>query len=494
MLVVLLATHFPTSLEFVVAQSGIQLNIRTITELLRPLTHPSELATHPTLSQAYHDPALNEMVTTTEAKIREERNNLWRAKNLYRFFTGDESWIPCDKVESETDWALFEPNPRAGTPEGSPRKKRRLSRELEGKDMSEAMILDDVVQTADTLDGVGADVNADVVNGTLADLTNDKYQELQEQKEQEAQPDNKDEGSADVSMNDVEEPQTNGVHKQEDGIEGQPQRDGEEPREIAAQSATDTETKAEEIRRTPAEDQAFDPEATLDDTQNDSNLLHEGDPTVDQNDNQDSDAQSSTSTPPPPPRRITRALAAEAETASGMASPPPTSPTLSSASDSTYEPHPLFLLPSSLTASHTPHPRHPSLSISLAHAGLPPEELLETRKLLSLFIQKSEETLRGLESILAKLIKVKRRRDKVLEWSIAEGHVNEMSDGEDWVDADFWFLSREELRKGRDEDANGAADAVAGAVAGTGGDEGARGAEVVMGGRKGKRRRGAAKE
>jgi len=69
-----------------------------------------------------------------------------------------------------------------------------------------------------------------------------------------------------------------------------------------------------------------------------------------------------------------------------------------------------------------------------------------------MFIQKQEESVRGYEAVLGKLIKAKRMRDKVWEWCKTEGHVGEWSDGEDWVDAEAWGLAPEELKKGKDEE------------------------------------------
>jgi len=462
---------------------GAQQLTRSCIELLRPLTHPSELANHPTMAQAYLDPALPDMVTATDAKIREERNNLWRAKSLYRYFTGDETWIPCERVEAESDWELFEPNPRLTgrlhTGE-SPSKRRRL--QLNGH-------VDRDVQIADAFDGHGG--AEDVLNGTLNDLQ-DKAAENGTEAEN---TDLAEDQTGDVSMTEADDarpdlvrpPQTNGVHKQED---------------------TETETKLPDILAQqdtafthPHEPAAHDETDTALDQPTSTGPNHHDENAEDGDNEEDEDAETA-STPPPPPRRITRALAAEAETASTaqVASPPPTSPTLSSHSPSTFEPHPLFLLPAQLTTAHAPHHAYPMLSLSLAHSGLPPEELLETRKLLSLYIQKSEETIRGLENILGKLIKAKRRRDKLWAWCVAEGHVGEMSDGEDWIDERSWGLQTGDLKKGRDEDASAVVEGVAAAAAATNvvGEAGAGGGtaagagegetNVIMGGRKGKRR------
>lgn len=412
------------------------------------------------MAQAYLDPALPDMVAATEAKIREERNNLWRAKNLYRHFVGDESWIPCGRTEQSSDWHLFEPNPSSNgrlSSGESPSKRRRLETGHlpNGEADGDISILHDAE---------GANVVGEMMGSTTSEMQIDDRGMDGEKRE----------GQTDVQMGDAEAPKTNGIHNDH---------------ELEEADVTAIEGKAQHNRP------ERDAERTADSNSNNQKLAHgsnrdrppennELSVTKQEEDNEHS--VSPISTPPLPTRRITRALAAEGATPQ-IVSPPPTSPTLSIQSPSLLEPHPFFLLPPSLAAYHAPHSSHP-LPLHLAHSGLPPDELLETRKLLSLYIQKSEETIRGLESIYAKLFKAKRRRDLVWEWSAAEGHVGEMSDGEDWINVDKWRITREELRKGRDED-NG------NEVTANGDDDGAGGGAgggLIMGHRKGKRRRAAA--
>ena len=99
--------------------------------------------------------------------------------------------------------------------------------------------------------------------------------------------------------------------------------------------------------------------------------------------------------------------------------------------------HPLFLMPQGA---------HPDKDF-----GLPPEEADATRRLLMLYVQKQEEICRSTENLYIGLLKAKRMKKTVLDWCKAEGHVGEMSDGEDWYDKDEWGLE-EELRKGHDEE------------------------------------------
>ncbi|KAI1831868.1 hypothetical protein DTO027I6_7283 [Penicillium roqueforti] len=102
-------------------------------------------------------------------------------------------------------------------------------------------------------------------------------------------------------------------------------------------------------------------------------------------------------------------------------------------------PHPLFLVPDNIL----PDPNF----------GLPAAEAEETRRLLWSYIQKQEETVRGVEHMLDSLNRSCRMKGDILEWCKAEGHVGEMSDGEDWYDREQWGLAEgEELKKGTDED------------------------------------------
>lgn len=107
-------------------------------------------------------------------------------------------------------------------------------------------------------------------------------------------------------------------------------------------------------------------------------------------------------------------------------------------------------------ASSVPPPIHPLFLISQhAHPdrdfGLPPNEAEEMRRTVMLYVQKQEEICRGAEKLYYGLLKADRMRKTVFKWCKAEGHVGEMSDGEDWYDKEEWGLD-EDLRKGHDEE------------------------------------------
>jgi hypothetical protein len=83
--------------------------------------------------------------------------------------------------------------------------------------------------------------------------------------------------------------------------------------------------------------------------------------------------------------------------------------------------------------------------------GLPPNEAEETRLLLMAYVQKQEEVARATTDLYRGLLQADRMRQDVFKWSKAEGHVGEMSDGEDWYDGEEWNLDQD-LVKGRDEE------------------------------------------
>ncbi|OQV04315.1 hypothetical protein CLAIMM_09220 [Cladophialophora immunda] len=362
------------------AYAGIRLE-----ELLCPLKHPSELSNHPTLSLPFTDRALPDMIKSTEGKLRQERANLWRAKNLNRQFMGDEPWMPLETSGKEEEARLENEASQNG---------------VNGHNYTNG----------------GKDENASNPGASASETslnTNDRNQAGKAASKSRQHPEMAVQQRAkEGAGGETERPKTNGIHKRED--EPALKDDTTGITEIDAEDAPDASTN-----------EAVDGQ--------------------EQQQAQEDEAVSEDESHPKPTRRITRALAAEHN--SSTAPTPPLSPesTVSTIDSYLLQPDPLFLLPPVLAANHRP-PR------SLARLGLPVDELMETRRLLMMYIQKQEESVRGYEAVLGKLIKAKRMRDKVWNWCRTEGHVGEWSDGEDWIDAEAWGLQPEELRKGKDEE------------------------------------------
>lgn len=345
------------------------------------------------------------MVKTTEDKLRQERANLWRAKNLSRHFMGDESWMPCGSAEVSDDWDLFDPKPNAPLQQAGKKRKHENGNEVSQNGINGHDSLQEEDSPTQNV-GKMPEANNEAPEGTQIKKIG-KDEAADPSTEQPPKKDKIDKIDKIVAAN--EPPATNGVHLEQGtetahGESANEQLDENHPRTAAGEPSEKVDVDGEE----PDDDTA-------------------------------SDAQ------PQPTRRITRALAAEY--ISSTAPTPPLSPhsTTPSIDSSLLQADPIFLLPPALAAKH----RAPR---SLSRLGLPAEEFMETRRLLTMFIQKQEESVRGYEAVLAKLIKAKRMRDNVWEWSKTEGHVGEWSDGEDWVDAEAWGLTADELKKGKDEE------------------------------------------
>ncbi|KAJ5226760.1 uncharacterized protein N7469_006766 [Penicillium citrinum] len=366
--------------------------------LLCPLKHPSELPTHPSMSQPYTSEALEQMTLAVEEKLRQERALLWRARNLHRQFLGDGGWIPCGVVETADDRYIFQP--RGADRIASTKQKRQNGAEATYGNGGISAQQDSASGEAQNSTSVSQMTNNDV---EMAEIPL---------------------ASAEVPSNtDTQEPLN--VLKSEEAdatVAGLPQHPaGVEEASEGAASLTDAREKREEMDTTNGTNKT-DTETMNTETNGVQSLETE----------QDEEMHDGSS--PEPPRRMTTRAQANAT------NPGDGSPISSTGTLGTFPaPHPLFLMPENVRPD--------------ANFGLPPAEAEETRRLLWSYIQKQEETVRGFEHMLNSLLRAFRMRSDVLEWCKAEGHVGEMSDGEDWYDREKWGLAEnEDLKKGTDED------------------------------------------
>ena len=398
-------------------------------DFLCPLKHPSELPTHPSLSHAYTSNALSNMTKAIEAKLRQERALLWRARNLHRLFLGDSSWMPCGIVETPEDRWIFEPrlgNPGHKSPIGP-----------NGQNS--------VPSLSTTIEMTARSHGA---HNCVAVVTTSKEAQTAE---------NKDIQSRHAAEQDIE--MAGGHNLERDS--GSPTNDNEQTREPKSEEVETSvislpqhlyidETNGSDAVNSHLErshksdtdglhgngkgiatDRTGLGNVNVDTTYEGSGNVH-GDET-------DKDEEMQDGFSPEPPHRMTTRAQANAANPQGDESdhfpPSPSSDALSSLPT----PHPLFLVPDSIR----PDPNF----------GLSPMEAEDTRRLLWSYVQKQEETVRGFEHMLECLLRACRMKDDVLEWCKAEGHVGEMSDGEDWYDRERWGLVEgEDLKKGADED------------------------------------------
>lgn len=371
---------------------------------------------------------------------------------MNRQLIGDESWMPCGVVESPNDWDLFEPRKKPLEETNGMKKRKREGASPDSVERGGAAVTDHA-------DGRGE------MAETMAQKEHGRPSSPSLTGPASAEPDQ------DIAMPDAEH-----SHDADRRKVSKKKKRGKAP------EAEETQSDRENVQMNGAADAAPRVEANgtqapitakadmqpLEDGERATMATEENlnEETVEENGMEDSPkpvSEPDDATPMLPTRRITRALAANNTSNPHSNNPtPPLSPTptlTSSSTSSLLQIDPLFLLPLSVHPSNAP----------MAFFGLPGDEAAETRRLLTTYIQKQEESVRGYEAVLAKLLKAQRLRDEVLEMCKAEGHVGEMSDGEDWIDYERWGLQPGELRKGRDEDE----DAVE---------------ENTIGGRKGKRR------
>ncbi|KAL1967529.1 hypothetical protein VTN77DRAFT_3044 [Rasamsonia byssochlamydoides] len=393
-----------------------------IEQILCPLKHPSELPNHPAMSQPYKSKALWTMTRAIEEKLRKERALLWRARNLHRLFLGDSNWMPCGKVETPEDRYIFEPRPeelglgingytQSGQvwPSGDSASKKDTIHEVAqgGTSRKEPAVPQNEDQGHQSS---GGDIEMTDAPTPETELSQDTKKLKTEDADamvadlpQHTESESNGVGLSDTKINTAKSLQHAG------GLQGETEasdRKGEVSQEESSDAAVDVE-----MRNTEQPDEGKDTEETADGSS------------------------------PEPPRRMTTRAQANASTTmptqeNGVANQPP-SP--ADTVDKIPSAHPIFLVPDNIRPDK--------------NFGLPPNEAEETRRLLWSYIQKQDETVRGLEYMLECLLRACRMKDDVFEWCKAEAHVGEMSDGEDWYDREKWGLAEgEDLKKGADEE------------------------------------------
>lgn len=386
-------------------------------DLLCPLKHPSEIPTHPAMSPAYTSKAIQNMTQAIETKLRQERSLLWRAKNLYRKFLGDSSWMPCGTVETAEDRWIFEPR-----------------MDMDGSSS--------VSQNGPN--GVmGSDAQKDEAQKSLSGANSQASQTAQGEDDQTSQIGEKDINMTDAQNNEAEaernsnaEPTKEPKSEEVDATIGdvsQHPGTAEPGGYVNGNSAANA--RPDQDRPTGSEGtlNKNGEERTADEKTAGMNAEHQSDT---QGEETDKDAEMQDGSSPAPPRRMTTRARANP---GNPQQDDDFSNRSSSPSGSLSAPHPLFLVPDSIRPD--------------SNYGLPPNEAEETKRLLWSYIQKQEETVRGFEHMMDSLLRASRMKEDVLEWCKAEGHVGEMSDGEDWYDREKWGLAEgEELKKGADED------------------------------------------
>ncbi|KAL8782488.1 MAG: hypothetical protein Q9213_005327 [Squamulea squamosa] len=426
-------------------------------ELLAPLTSAAGLPTHPSLSDPYMAPILDNMTQEACVMLQHERNTIRGAKQILTKLRGDDVWIPCGSLDSDVDDMIFDTS-KVFEDCIRLRPSSKVKRTA-----------DDIVVPATTLlpseDDVDEGTKAGQVDSTgIGDedesapslkLMNrhiaegiEKPTTLSEKPDGTGDPEKMDNAALDgVDGKTV----TQDFETLETSSNAHPPQSEAHPTNEEKDTSTDenntlvgdTETaetvwvddidgtqtsttvhipQTEEKRSLQIEDTQDGPEQLQSDSKEDVDMIDAEEPQAANNGLQ-----------PMVHRMTTRA---QAQAVSDNAT---SSRTRSASATSSLLPsiHPLFIMPSGACPDRD--------------WGLPPEEAEATRRILMSYVQKQEEVCRGAEKLYNGFLKAQRMKKNVLDSCKAEGHLGEMSDGEDWYDKEEWGLE-EDLRKGHDED------------------------------------------
>jgi hypothetical protein len=328
--------------------------------------------------------------------VQKEKESLWRIKHLLTRLTGDNTWIPCESVETENDFSLF----------------------IDERDRQAGNILENIMPREE---------GDQVSTGTLASEEGGQQQPGR--------------------LLALEAHSENASQSNGNQVAEKPAADEDVVMTLAAADSTETgekvtaeKLKGREVEPNPGPDNGaggapIEGEMEVDDAQ--KPLTEEVNDLAQpiEVDAEDGDAEAA-------PRRMRTRAQAQAASDNTVASRT-RSLTPDSSNDIKIDPY--FLAPLS--------------SYGDRNVGLPQHEAEETRRLLQLYIQKQEEVCRGAQRVYEGLLKADRYRKLIMKWAKAEGHVGlnrDMSDGEDWYDKEEWGLD-EDLKKGQDEEEEDAA-------------------------------------
>ncbi|KAL8929851.1 MAG: hypothetical protein Q9208_000995 [Pyrenodesmia sp. 3 TL-2023] len=418
----------------------------------------ADLPTHPSLSVAFKSPILSNMLQDACEMVQRERNTIRGAKQLLTKLRGDQTWIPCSSFDSDIDNVIFDTtkvyeeivrsrptstlaknkhgSPTNGTP-AEPAKNGEVKITLNeryvsprSQDRSDcAALLQARTNTSDeSLESIPLSATASDPgkNQGQPNDTDDKM----------------DDGTTvrhDFEIQKVTSSGTNAVIIAIDNIapgaspsnpmdNGRPNTEATDPKEMSPDhGAVANQQKASE-------------QPTNDDTLNENNSAVQADPVAPSVEEKEDismlerePSATNDDLQPIAHRMRTRAQA------QAVSEKPTSMRTRSPSVASSFIPsiHPLFLIPDGACADRD--------------FGLPPEEAEATRRILMSYAQKQEEVCRGAEALYNGLLRAERMKKDVFDSCKAEGHVGEMSDGEDWYDKEEWGLE-EDLRKGHDEE------------------------------------------
>lgn len=439
-------------------------------ELLAPLTSAADLPTHPSLSIPYTSKTLSNMTEEACSMLHRERKALHAVKNLLTKFRGDESFTSCGILHSELDAVIFDTEPVYKTVmtaklhirSADSNRRSLLADKLPGRVLNGA--------SRGSFDGHGlSDLEAAANNVEIPLLEDTQVQQglediikatsaahsvtnptpgIAESRHEEGPVANEEfVGPSDMTAS-TETLSENPRRKDDDGLEDakiaptEPSKlDGEENQpplvSLPSPNPLDTENPDHKDGVLPSpESLKLDEEGDEGGKEDDVVVDGRSNGAVPEDIEMIDDERSGGNQPDsqPAPHRMTTRAQAQAVSDNSASS------RTRSASSASWVPptiHPLYQIPDTALPDRD--------------LGLPSHEAEETRRILIAYVQKQEEVVRGAIKLYDGLLRADRMRKTVFKWCKAEGHVGEMSDGEDWYDKEEWGLE-EDLKKGHDDE------------------------------------------
>ena len=424
-----------------------------------PLTAAADLDKHLALSVPYTNHVLENMVQTLEDTARREQATFWGLKNMHIRFRGDDSFAPCVSFQAEekiedfderqeamsapisvtndtdksdvpvTNWhsipniGLMTGLENMGGPENP--KRNQVSNNSKGA----ARMAESRLNKHNSNGTVSANRDEAAPAGP-SELQYGEDQDEQQNHIQESRTDQQ-EPEGDTSMLDLQ----NDVVRERATIEAE-----QTSTEIAEGPRTTSTVEKLPKREEAIDDSSFVP--SLDQSQAQPEQTPDPErPYSCANANPLENGIATQDHAPSPPgasedgnithRMTTRSNARAQASTNGHPTPLSTTSVLSS----TPLIHPFFLAP--------------LISLPDPQGGLHPHLADEVRRYLSLYVQKQSEVVRQTDGLLQGLRRAQRMKQTVWDWCRGEGHVGEMSDGEDWIDMEKWGLEVP-LRKGEE--------------------------------------------
>ncbi|KAK4993889.1 hypothetical protein LTR66_005304 [Elasticomyces elasticus] len=385
--------------------------------LLAPLTSAGELSEHPSLSYPYISTHLVKMVESAQEMVAREKQSLWRMKQLLRKFRGDETWAPAHSFAVDRRYATLDQldDNTGELPSFMNDTEGSVEPPAEPVGVPQIQAVQTNVSTLEVpaehdhpdLAGIGAQMvgiaGVQAIDMALA------AQETKIQDEVHVQPSDTVALSEDKRMNGFGTPEGSHVIPTDE-----PMHDADKTVEQAQEAAgvadatpdhQDTTLGASQPGELPADQPRRSIEPASSSTSNSGRATSH--------------------------RMTTRARARNTP------SPVVQSTSPSPAPSSVPAVHPFFVIPATAAPDRS--------------YGLPTPEADETRRLLLTYVQKQEEIVRGAEQLCEGLMRANRLRREIWNWCLAERHVGEMSDGEDWYDTERWGLDGP-LTKGKEEE------------------------------------------